>query len=119
MPHSETPSKSVSRSFLCVLGFVCGCTVGPKYKTPTTPLTPAFKEPPPDNWKTATPHDDTLRGNWWEIFGESQTISSCEVSTSRNDYSTRPFPDSRRLCNSRRIDSIGESPRRLMSNKPG
>src|SRR5215831_16626247 len=51
-----------------LLGFVCGCKVGPKYKTPTAPLTPAFKEPPPANWKNATPHDDTLRGNWWEMF---------------------------------------------------
>src|SRR5215471_20709180 len=56
----------------CLLGFVFGCKVGPKYKTPTAPTTPTFKEPPPANWKTATPHDDTLRGNWWEMFCDPQ-----------------------------------------------
>src|SRR6266513_2610152 len=56
----------------CLLVFVCACTIGPKYKTPATPLPPAFKEPPPADWKTATPHDDTLRGDWWEMFGDPQ-----------------------------------------------
>src|SRR5215470_6196306 len=55
-----------------LLSLVCACSVGPKYKTPTTPISPAFKEPPPANWKTATPQDDTLRGNWWEMFGDPQ-----------------------------------------------
>src|SRR5215467_7643867 len=56
----------------CLLGFLCSCKVGPKYKTPAAPVTATFKEPPPANWKTATPHDDTLRGNWWEMFGDPQ-----------------------------------------------
>jgi NodT family efflux transporter outer membrane factor (OMF) lipoprotein len=57
---------------------LAGCTVGPKYKRPTVPVTPAYKEPPPDSfkesdqWKTAHPNADALRGNWWEIFGDSQ-----------------------------------------------
>ena len=55
-----------------------GCMVGPKYKTPTAPVPPAYKEAPPssfkegDGWKTAQPGDQTLRGNWWEIFGDPQ-----------------------------------------------
>jgi NodT family efflux transporter outer membrane factor (OMF) lipoprotein len=58
---------------LCV-----GCTVGPKYKQPTAPAPPAYKEPPPasfkesDQWKTSTPLADVVRGNWWEIFGDPQ-----------------------------------------------
>ena len=37
-----------------------------------------FKEPPPPtfkedgHWKTATPQDDTLRDDWWEMFGDPQ-----------------------------------------------
>src|ERR1051326_8165481 len=57
---------------LCLIGLVWGCKVGPKYKTPTAPVPPAFKEPLPSNWKTANPQDGTLRGDWWTIFGDSQ-----------------------------------------------
>lgn len=55
-----------------------GCMVGPKYKTPTAPVPAAFKEAPPasfkegDGWKTAQPGDQTIRGNWWEMFGDPQ-----------------------------------------------
>jgi NodT family efflux transporter outer membrane factor (OMF) lipoprotein len=58
---------------LCV-----GCTVGPKYKQPTAPAPPAYREAPPasfkesDQWKTSTPLADVVRGNWWEIFGDPQ-----------------------------------------------
>src|SRR6266436_4871474 len=62
-------------SLLC---FLSACSVGPKYKTPPAPVPPAFKEPPPDNfketdeWKPAAPQDDRLRGNWWEMFSDPQ-----------------------------------------------
>ena len=49
---------------------LAGCTVGPKYKVPDVPLTPAYKEA--DGWKAAHPSDQVLRGPWWEIFGDAQ-----------------------------------------------
>jgi NodT family efflux transporter outer membrane factor (OMF) lipoprotein len=49
---------------------VGGCSVGPKYKTPTAPTPPAYKELA--NWKTAQPNDQKLGGNWWEIFKDPQ-----------------------------------------------
>src|SRR5712692_3854706 len=49
---------------------LAGCTVGPKYKAPDVPITPAYKEA--DGWKAAHPSDQVLRGSWWEIFGDSQ-----------------------------------------------
>jgi NodT family efflux transporter outer membrane factor (OMF) lipoprotein len=57
---------------------LAGCTVGPKYHPPSAPVTPAYKEPPPQSfkesgqWKTATPSAIALRGNWWEIFHDPQ-----------------------------------------------
>jgi NodT family efflux transporter outer membrane factor (OMF) lipoprotein len=68
------------RSWLIILGatFLAGCTVGPKYKRPSAPATPAYKEPPPESfkesalWKTSKPMADVLRGNWWEIFHDPQ-----------------------------------------------
>src|SRR5277367_5249331 len=67
---------------LILLGLVMlllgGCMVGPNYQKPPVPVTPAFKEPPPDSfketddWKRSHPDAAALRGNWWEIFGDSR-----------------------------------------------
>ena len=64
---------------VCSLSLLLGgCMVGPKYVKPTVATAPAFKEQPPesfkevDGWKPAQPGDQTLRGKWWEIFGDSQ-----------------------------------------------
>jgi NodT family efflux transporter outer membrane factor (OMF) lipoprotein len=65
------------KRFMLFLGtfsvmMLAGCTVGPKYGRPNVPAAPvdAFKET--DGWKPAQPSDQLLRGNWWEIFGDSQ-----------------------------------------------
>jgi NodT family efflux transporter outer membrane factor (OMF) lipoprotein len=62
--------------------FLAGCEVGPKYVRADAPTTPAFKESPPDSfkeadgqWKQAQPDDQTLRGKWWEVFGDPQLNS--------------------------------------------
>jgi NodT family efflux transporter outer membrane factor (OMF) lipoprotein len=49
-----------------------GCMVGPNYKRPPAPVTPAFKEKPPDGWKEAQPSDATLKGKWWELYNDPQ-----------------------------------------------
>ena len=55
-----------------------GCTVGPKYHTPSAPTPQAYKEltpanfPATDGWKVAQPKDDALRGKWWEIYNDPQ-----------------------------------------------
>ena len=57
---------------------VAGCRVGPQYSRPSTPLTPAFKEPLPtnfkseDGWKSAQPSDAKLKGDWWTLFNDQQ-----------------------------------------------
>jgi NodT family efflux transporter outer membrane factor (OMF) lipoprotein len=56
--------------FLAALPPIVGCAVGPKYKTPTVPTPPAYKEI--GDWKTAQPSDQNLGGNWWEIFQDPQ-----------------------------------------------
>jgi NodT family efflux transporter outer membrane factor (OMF) lipoprotein len=60
----------------CLLA--AGCTVGPKYHTPSVETPPAYKEAPPadskdaDGWKVAQPGDAAIRGKWWEIYNDSQ-----------------------------------------------
>jgi NodT family efflux transporter outer membrane factor (OMF) lipoprotein len=83
---------SYPRLWLIVLGTIlfAGCTVGPKYKRPSAPLTPAYKEPPPEAfkesalWKTAKPMSDVLRGNWWEIFHDPKLNALEEQVTAAN-----------------------------------
>ncbi len=54
------------------------CMVGPKYAKPMLPVTPAFKEPPPEafketkDWQIAHPGLPSLPANWWEVFGDSE-----------------------------------------------
>jgi NodT family efflux transporter outer membrane factor (OMF) lipoprotein len=57
---------------------LAGCTVGPTYVRPEAPLTPAYKETPPEAyrnagvWKPAHPSDGRLRTHWWELFADEQ-----------------------------------------------
>jgi outer membrane protein TolC len=48
------------------------CMVGPNYKRPAAPQTPAYKEPPPEGWKEAQPNDGAIKGKWWEIYNDPQ-----------------------------------------------
>lgn len=56
--------------------------MGPDYHRPAAPAAPAWKEaavPPPNppngTWKQAQPGDQTLRGKWWEVYGDPQLNS--------------------------------------------
>jgi len=53
-----------------LLLFLAGCMVGPKYQRPAAPVPAAFKESPPEGWKTSQPNDGQLRGNWWQVFND-------------------------------------------------
>ncbi len=67
-----TRMQRLGSIFIIVAGTLLstGCDLGPKYKTPSVPTPPAYKEI--GNWKTAQPNDNNLGGNWWEIFQDSQ-----------------------------------------------
>ena len=63
---------------------LAGCAVGPKYVRPAAPVPPAYKEEGPPatgegpTWKAAAPADETLRGDWWTMFGDPQ-LSALEA----------------------------------------
>lgn len=74
-----------------VLAFtLSGCMVGPKYSKPSAPVPSAYKEEPPasfkegDGWKFARPGDEALRGNWWEIFADTELNGLEEQLTGAN-----------------------------------
>src|SRR5579862_1558996 len=56
--------------------FAAGCTVGPKYHTPSAPTPSAYREltpanfPTTDGWKVAQPKDDEIGGKWWEVYND-------------------------------------------------
>ena len=78
-------------ALLCVgLLPVAGCSVGPKYVKPTTEIPPSYKEV--GNWKPAQPSDEALKGNWWEIFQDSQ-LNALEEKLSVSNQSLRAAND--------------------------
>lgn len=93
-----TPSRFLSALAIASIS-IGGCTVGPKYHTPSVQTPPAYKEVTPQNeasiqnWKTAQPSDDALKGKWWQLFNDpelsaledqvdtsNQSIASAEAS---------------------------------------
>lgn len=61
--------KLLALTLACALALT-GCLVGPNYHRPSVDTPTAWKEQPPDGWKTATPHDEIAKGNWWAVFGD-------------------------------------------------
>ena len=69
---------------LACLMLDAGCSFAPDYSKPAVQTPERFKELPPgqatasDGWKTAEPRDDTMRGDWWEMFGQPE-LNAFEV----------------------------------------
>ena len=64
---------------VAALSALCGCTVGPAYHRPdSVPAPGAYREltaaqfKDTDGWKVAVPQDASIRGKWWELFGDPQ-----------------------------------------------
>jgi NodT family efflux transporter outer membrane factor (OMF) lipoprotein len=63
-------SAGTLASLITIAALGTGCTVGPDYVRPSAPVPTAYKET--GTWKPAQPRDDSSRGRWWEIFGDSE-----------------------------------------------
>jgi len=114
--------------------FVSGCMVGPKYLKPSAPMAPEYKEQPPESfkedssWKQAQPGDQTLRGDWWQIFGDSQLNAlEDELTVSNQDLKVaetrlREARAMIRVNRSAEFPTIGTSPsiasERFSANQP-
>ena len=106
---------------------LAGCAVGPKYKTPTVPAPPAYKEM--GNWKTAQPSDQSLGGNWWEIFQDAQLNAleqQINVSNQNLKAAVAQYQEARAALRYARADyypTIGAAPsatrQRYSDNRPG
>ncbi|HWC15633.1 MAG TPA: TolC family protein, partial [Terriglobales bacterium] len=104
-----------------------GCAVGPKYKTPTVPVPPAYKEVA--NWKAAQPSEQNLGGNWWEIFNDPQLNAleqQINVSNQNLKQAIAQYQQARAALRNSRADyypTVTTSPsatrERFSANRPG
>ena len=53
---------------IVVLVLYTGCSVGPNYVKPQTPVPSSYKENV--NWKVAQPRDELPRGKWWLVYND-------------------------------------------------
>jgi NodT family efflux transporter outer membrane factor (OMF) lipoprotein len=75
LQHNANAQIRVWKPALAIVGLaavlsITGCTVGPKYHRPAAEVPPAYKEV--GDWKPAQPNDQSLGGNWWEVFQDPQ-----------------------------------------------
>jgi NodT family efflux transporter outer membrane factor (OMF) lipoprotein len=101
---------------------LAGCMVGPKYAKPSTPTAPAFKEQTTlsteakEGWRPAQPNDQTLRGNWWEIYDDPQLnaleaqIASANQTLKIAEANYREARTAIRLTRSAEAPTIGVAP---------
>lgn len=82
---------------LSFAALLSGCHVGPAYHapTPTAVTAPNYKESPvnfqdADGWKVASPQDAMLRGNWWEVFNDSD-LNALEEQLNINNQNLKQY----------------------------
>lgn len=104
--------KAIFLVLLCA-----GCTIGPKYRRPPVETPTNLKEMTDnDQWKMAAPSDATLKGKWWEIFGDPQLNrleEMIEVNNQNVKQAEAQFRAARALVAGARANyypSIGTSP---------
>src|ERR1043166_1298307 len=119
IPNRKVPrAKSATRN-LCALPFalsivlaflaltLMACSVGPNYVRPTMNVPAGFKEM--DGWKVAQPQDNTLRGPWWEMFGDPELNaleSQVEISNQNIAAAEAAFRQARTLVQQARAQYL-------------
>jgi NodT family efflux transporter outer membrane factor (OMF) lipoprotein len=94
---------------------LAGCMVGPNYVRPAGPVTPEYKEPLPqayksdDIWRPAHPSDSVLRTQWWELFGDDQLNAleqQVDVANQELESAEGRFREARALVGYARADEF-------------
>ncbi len=71
--HTTPPLSRLAGMTFVILhsAFVIpSCNLAPKFRKPEVALPTSFKTSGP--WRTATPRDESSRGNWWGLFGDAR-----------------------------------------------
>jgi multidrug efflux system outer membrane protein len=83
--HVAGHAKSVATNILAaalLVTLTSGCagwlTVGPDYKPPTNTIPETYKSAESGKWKIGQTLDNVPRGNWWELFGDTN-LNTLEI----------------------------------------
>jgi NodT family efflux transporter outer membrane factor (OMF) lipoprotein len=125
-PRQQLP-KSWGGFTIAALLILCGCAVGPRYSRPSAPVPTEYKETPL-NWKSAQPADQTLKGNWWEVYHDPE-LNALEDKINISNQSLKAaqaqFEQARATVRYNRADyyptitaGVAASRERLSANRP-
>jgi NodT family efflux transporter outer membrane factor (OMF) lipoprotein len=105
-PKTEIRVSMRMASSVCFVSMLlAGCTVGPNYRRPAAEVPATYKEV--GNWKPAQPNEQSLGGNWWELFQDPQLNSleqKVDVSNQNLKASEAQYTQARALVRYSRAD---------------
>lgn len=96
MSRGKRGKRALRLCLIASTSMLSGCVVGPKYHAPSPPAPAAvYKESPTQfkengDWTVAQPADAKLRGNWWEIFNDSE-LNALEEQLNINNQNIKQF----------------------------
>jgi multidrug efflux system outer membrane protein len=70
-------------ALLVILGFACGCAVGPNYKRPTVTVPPTYRGLTPDEAAKADARS-LADEKWWEVFQDEQLRELVKTALQQN-----------------------------------
>ncbi|MGD0647644.1 MAG: efflux transporter outer membrane subunit [Acidobacteriaceae bacterium] len=135
--RSSLQYASFSTTLLATFA-LAGCMVGPKYKAPSVPTAPAFKELSPSadssafkenaDWQTAKPQDTIPRGDWWTLFQDDglnalePQVASANQTLRIAEANLRAARGNLRVQNANKYPTVGLNPflgaERYSANQP-
>ncbi len=136
---SRSSPRSASRCLVLTLPLaLAGCMVGPKYKSPSVPTAPDFKELHPNadstafkdnaDWQAAKPQDTIPRGDWWTLFHDDglnalePQVADANQTLKAADANLRAARANLRIQNASKYPTLGLNPflggERLSANQP-
>ncbi|MGA7159028.1 MAG: efflux transporter outer membrane subunit [Acidobacteriaceae bacterium] len=121
------PARRIVNGALLIAALaLSGCMVGPKYKVPSAPAAPEFKELNPSadssafkensNWQTAKPQDTIPRGDWWTVFHDGglnalePQVAAANQTLKAADANLRAARANLRVQNSQKYPTFGINP---------
>ncbi len=86
------------RAYVVPALFAClvlleGCAVGPDSLRPAATTIPPAYAGATNGWKVAEPQAQIPKGNWWEIFGDTELSDLESPASAANQHGRRPGPD--------------------------
>jgi multidrug efflux system outer membrane protein len=76
-------TQSILPALLVILGFVCGCAVGPNYKRPAVNVPPTYRGLAPEE-AVKSDARSLADEKWWEVFQDEQLRELLKIALQQN-----------------------------------